>query len=74
MYEAHHDIGMLQQEDLSMFGKLVSMLCCHHPNAANHPQKALDQINRNYSVDVKNLVLSLVSKMNIQGKKVSVLG
>ncbi|KAK7688505.1 hypothetical protein QCA50_008043 [Cerrena zonata] len=69
MYEARQDISMLQHEDLAMFGKLISVLCCHHPNAANHPQKALDQINRNYSVDVKNLVISLMSKMNIQGKK-----
>ena len=70
MYEARQDIGMLQHEDIAMFGKLVTALCCHHPNAANHPQKALEQINRHYSADVKSLVVSLVSKMSVQGKKV----
>lgn len=71
MYEAHQDMASLQQEDLTMFGKLILALCCHHPGAPYNPQKALEQINRYYSVEVKQIALFLMGKPNVpQGKKV----
>ncbi|CAL1698104.1 unnamed protein product [Somion occarium] len=70
MYEAHQDMASLQQEDLTMFGKLILALCCHHPGAPYNPQKALEQINRYYSVEVKQIALFLMGKPNVpQGKK-----
>lgn len=56
------DLGMLQQEDLAAFGRLVFLLGCGHAGAVNNPQKALDTLGRHYSADVGNVALFLVSK------------
>lgn len=51
---------MLQQEDLAFFGKLVFELCCGQANAMANLSKALQTIDKNYSPDVKNVVMYLV--------------
>jgi PAB-dependent poly(A)-specific ribonuclease subunit 3 len=51
---------LLQQEDLTCFGKLVFELCCGQVNAIANPQKALQMIDKNYSSDVKNVAVYLV--------------
>jgi PAB-dependent poly(A)-specific ribonuclease subunit 3 len=50
-----------QQEDLVSFGKLVISLCCEFWTAGQHPGQAIDHITRQYSPDVKNLVMLLIS-------------
>lgn len=53
---------MLQQEDLVMFGKLVFALCCNNLAAMNNFPKAVENLSRHYSADVKAVALFLVSK------------
>lgn len=62
MYDTQQDVALVQQEDLVMFGRLVIALCCGSLAAMNTPPKALDVMERIYSVDVKTLALYLVSK------------
>ncbi|KAF5376135.1 hypothetical protein D9615_007699 [Tricholomella constricta] len=64
MHDTHQDIGMLQQDDLTMFGRLLFALCCNNVTASSgqNLQKSLDIITRNYSADVKNAALFLISK------------
>ncbi|CDO70439.1 hypothetical protein BN946_scf184999.g80 [Trametes cinnabarina] len=61
MYDLPAEISFLQQDDLTMLGALVVQLCNQNMNAMNNPQKALDVISRNYSPDVKSVVLFLIS-------------
>lgn len=56
------DLAMLQQEDLAAFGRLVLTLCCANPHAVSNLGKAVEIVQRHYSVDVKNVALFLVSK------------
>lgn len=51
-----------QQEDLIAFGRLVMALCTRSVVAPQTLSKALESIARNYSSDVKNVVLFLISK------------
>ncbi|KAJ3552928.1 hypothetical protein NM688_g3893 [Phlebia brevispora] len=62
MYEARQDMALLQQEDLAMFGKLVFSLCCNNLAAMNNLPKAIDNLSRHYSQDLKNVALFLISK------------
>jgi len=64
MHDAVQDMMLLQQEDLTMFGRLVFALCCNNVSAASPPhfQKNLELIGRLYSADVKNVALFLISK------------
>jgi PAB-dependent poly(A)-specific ribonuclease subunit 3 len=62
MYDPRQDTAIAQQEDLTMFGRLVFALCCNNLAAMNTLPKALDVIGRQYSVDVKTLALYLISK------------
>ena len=62
MHEARHDISMLQMEDLAMFGKLLFSLCCNSLTAMNNLPKAVDNITRHYSPEMKNIALFLISK------------
>ena len=64
MHDAVQDMMLLQQEDLTMFGRLVFALCCNNISAASPPhfQKSLELIGRLYSADVKNVALFLISK------------
>lgn len=63
MHDAGHtDIAFQQQEDLMMFGALILMLCCSNVNAMSNLQKALDHLTRNFSADLKSVVLFLISK------------
>ncbi|KAK7039223.1 PAB-dependent poly(A)-specific ribonuclease subunit 3 [Paramarasmius palmivorus] len=64
MYDTHQDVHVLQQDDLSQFGRLVFALTCCNPTAAaaNSFQKSLDTMARLYSPDIKNAALFLISK------------
>lgn len=61
-HDTPQDIGVLQQEDFAMFGRLLFALCCNNVMASNgvNFQKGLDLMARTYSVEIKNLVLFLV--------------
>ncbi|PIL25916.1 hypothetical protein GSI_11669 [Ganoderma sinense ZZ0214-1] len=62
MHDVHSDVSFMQQDDLTMFGALVFMLCCANLGAMNNLQKAIDHVGRNYSVDLKSVALFLISK------------
>ncbi|KAF9468239.1 hypothetical protein BDZ94DRAFT_1154429 [Collybia nuda] len=64
MHDMHQDMGHLQQEDLTMFGRLIFALCCNNVAASSAPhfQKSMEFMGRNYSPDVKNAALFLISK------------
>ncbi|KAI0077690.1 hypothetical protein K474DRAFT_1063340 [Panus rudis PR-1116 ss-1] len=60
MYEAHQDIGYLQQEDYAMFGRLVVLLC--NPMSRQMPMPSLDGLRMWYSEDMKNVAVLLNSR------------
>ncbi|KAG5646197.1 hypothetical protein DXG03_004251 [Asterophora parasitica] len=64
MHDTHQDIGVLQQDDLTMFGRLLFALCCNNVTASSGQnfQKSLDFIGRNYTPEIKNAALFLISK------------
>jgi PAB-dependent poly(A)-specific ribonuclease subunit 3 len=57
MYDSRQDIAVLQQEDLAMFGRLIFQLCCNNLAVMNS-----ETLGRQYSGDMKNVVLFLISK------------
>ncbi|KAF8622262.1 hypothetical protein AX15_007139 [Amanita polypyramis BW_CC] len=65
MHDTPQDLALLQQEDLLMFGRLLYALCCTTlavvTNGASF-QKSLDTIGRQYSADLKNVIVFLMSK------------
>ncbi|KAI0764089.1 hypothetical protein BC629DRAFT_1293677 [Irpex lacteus] len=61
-HEARQDMGMLQQEDLTMFGRLVFTLCCNNPSATNNMAKSMEALNRHYSQELRNVILYLMAK------------
>ncbi|KAI4519155.1 hypothetical protein K525DRAFT_287524 [Schizophyllum commune Loenen D] len=64
MHETPQDMTILQQEDLHMFGRLVFALCTLNPSGASSGNfsKSLELMGRNYSADMKNVALYLISK------------
>ncbi|KAF7978167.1 hypothetical protein HWV62_1354 [Athelia sp. TMB] len=62
MYDTRQDLAVLQQEDLAMFGRLVFALCCNNLAAMNSVPKAIETLGRQYSGDMKNVALFLISK------------
>lgn len=67
------DLLILQQEDLTLFGRLVFSLACSNVNAWTAPQfqKSLDHMARTYSPDLKSVALYLISKPTPHKVKVS---
>ncbi|KAF8346742.1 hypothetical protein F5887DRAFT_960811 [Amanita rubescens] len=63
-HDTPQDITNLQQDDLVMFGRLLYVLCCSTLAVTNGAvfQKSLDTIGRQYSHDLKNAILFLMSK------------
>ncbi|WWC68117.1 uncharacterized protein I206_102038 [Kwoniella pini CBS 10737] len=61
-YDPSTHVGHYQQEDLVSFGKLIISLCCDFFQPGQHPALPLEHIQRNYSPDVKSLVMFLISK------------
>ncbi|CAG8536238.1 2113_t:CDS:10 [Paraglomus brasilianum] len=60
-YDGGKNLPHYQQEDLLSFGQLLVSLACH-PHASNHNlQKSIDFISRQYSPDLKNVILYLLS-------------
>ena len=74
MYDTHQDITLLQQEDLAMFGRLVFALCCNNLAAINNVPKALEALGKQYSSDMKNVALFLISKPGPHKVRDSALG
>ncbi|KAI0370843.1 hypothetical protein BV20DRAFT_994099 [Pilatotrama ljubarskyi] len=62
MYDMAADVAYAQQDDLTMFGALILQICNGTMAAMNNVQKALDILGRNYSADLKSVVLFLISK------------
>ena len=56
------DVKLLQQEDLNMFGALILQLCAGSIGAMNNIAKAAENLGRNYSSDLKNVALFLITK------------
>lgn len=61
-HESRPDIATLQHEDLVMFGKVVISLCSSNSGVSNNFPKAIDNLSRHYSQDLKNVTLFLISK------------
>ena len=57
------DVKLLQQEDLNMFGALILQLCAGSIGAMNNIAKAAENLGRNYSSDLKNVALFLITKI-----------
>ncbi|KAI3608786.1 pab-dependent poly-specific ribonuclease subunit pan3 [Moniliophthora roreri] len=57
MYDTHQDVHVLQQDDLSQFGRLVFALTCSNPTAAaaNTFQKSLDTMARLLIILLQNI-------------------
>ncbi|KAJ7452191.1 hypothetical protein B0H11DRAFT_2074729 [Mycena galericulata] len=64
MYDTPQDVHMLQQEDLTMFGRLVFALCTGNIMASSggNFQKSLEVMGRLYTPEVKTVALFLVNK------------
>lgn len=62
MYDARQDMAMLQQEDLTRFGRLLFILCCNNVAAVNSFPKSLETIGRLYSQDLKSVAMWLVQE------------
>ena len=64
MHDMHQDISLLQQEDMTMFGRVVFALCCNNVAAATGQnfQKSLEIMGRHYSSEIKGVALFLISK------------
>jgi PAB-dependent poly(A)-specific ribonuclease subunit 3 len=55
-------VGTLQQEDITMFGKLVFALCCGHAGAVGASfGKSLEFVQKHYSPDLKAVALFMLS-------------
>ena len=62
MHDAQQDTARLQQEDFNMFGGLIFNLCCTSLGVMHDLQKAVANLSKGYSADVKNVALFLISK------------
>ncbi|KNC98622.1 hypothetical protein, variant 1 [Spizellomyces punctatus DAOM BR117] len=61
-YDAGKNIPSHQQEDLLHFGQLIVALACGSLAAVHNLPKSIEYIVRHYSVDMKNVILYLLSK------------
>lgn len=62
MYDMPADLTQMQQDDLTMLGALIMQLCTGSMSSMHNIQKAVESIGRNYSADLKSVVLFLLSK------------
>lgn len=61
-YDTRQDVHLLQQEDLLQFGRLILALCCNNLMAGNNLTKSLETVTRNYSADLKAVIIFLLGK------------
>ncbi|RKO90190.1 hypothetical protein BDK51DRAFT_28582, partial [Blyttiomyces helicus] len=61
-YDGGKNVSHYQQDDLLHFGQLVVALACGSLGAVHNLPKSVDYIVRHYSVDMKNIILYLLSK------------
>jgi len=66
MHDARQDMARLQMEDFNMFGRLVFSLCCTSLGVMNDLQKAVANLSKGFSADVKNVALFLISNATPQ--------
>ncbi|KAI9593461.1 hypothetical protein BDF19DRAFT_424368 [Syncephalis fuscata] len=60
--ETNKMIGQAQQEDMLQFGQLLLTLACNSLNAVRFIPKSLEYLSSRYSVDMKNVILYLLTK------------
>lgn len=51
-----------QQDDLLQFGRLILALCCNNLVAGNNLIKSMETVTRNFTPDLKAVILFLISK------------
>ncbi|KAJ3300231.1 PAB-dependent poly(A)-specific ribonuclease subunit 3 [Borealophlyctis nickersoniae] len=61
-YDGGKNTAHFQQEDLLHFGQLIVALACGSLGAVHNLPKSIDYIVRHYSVDLKNVMLYLLTK------------
>ncbi|GJJ13967.1 hypothetical protein Clacol_008224 [Clathrus columnatus] len=61
-YDTRQDTHLLQQEDLLQFGRLLLALGCNNLMAGNNLTKSLENMTRNYSADLKSVIIYLLGK------------
>ncbi|CAF0726742.1 unnamed protein product [Didymodactylos carnosus] len=71
--QTHSSLVQHQQNDLQDFGRLVLMLACNSIVGAQkeHLQTSLDIVHRNYSLDLKNLIIHFLSLNNRPMKNIN---
>ncbi|KXS11673.1 hypothetical protein M427DRAFT_102239, partial [Gonapodya prolifera JEL478] len=62
MFDVGKALPQQQQEDLIRFGQLIACLACLSLTAAQNLPKSIDFLSRNFSTDLKNVTLYLLSK------------
>ncbi|TFK24858.1 hypothetical protein FA15DRAFT_669061 [Coprinopsis marcescibilis] len=68
MHDTPADLHLMQQDDLSQFGRLIFAICCGNTGASSGPhfQKSIDHLMRVYGQEIKSLALWLISKQTIK--------
>ncbi|ORY52958.1 hypothetical protein BCR33DRAFT_693378 [Rhizoclosmatium globosum] len=61
-YDGGKNVIQFQQDDLVNFGRLIVALACGSLAAVHNLPKSLEYISRQYTPDVKNVILLLLSK------------
>ncbi|CAG8482290.1 13344_t:CDS:10 [Funneliformis caledonium] len=61
-FDGGKNIPHFQQEDLLNFGQLIISLACNSLSSVHNLPKSIDYISRHYSLDLKNVILYLLSK------------
>ncbi|KAJ3170528.1 PAB-dependent poly(A)-specific ribonuclease subunit 3 [Geranomyces variabilis] len=61
-FDSGKSISQYQQEDLLHFGQLIVALACGSLHAIHNLPKSIDHIVRHNSIDLKNVILYLLSK------------
>jgi PAB-dependent poly(A)-specific ribonuclease subunit 3 len=67
LHDTPQDIRYLQREDLTMFGRLILILCTGNASSftnSTQVQNALDTINRVYSREMQTLAVFFCSELN----------
>ncbi|KAJ3028730.1 UNVERIFIED_CONTAM: PAB-dependent poly(A)-specific ribonuclease subunit 3 [Siphonaria sp. JEL0065] len=61
-FDGGKNVIQFQQDDLVNFGRLIVALACGSLAAVHNLPKSLEYISRQYSIDLKNVILLLLSK------------
>ncbi|KAG0365280.1 PAB-dependent poly(A)-specific ribonuclease subunit 3 [Gamsiella multidivaricata] len=61
-FDSAPNIAHLQQDDILNLGQLMMTLACKSLTATHNIQKSIDYISQNYTQDMKNVILFLMSQ------------